>query len=888
MTRDVTVPRLLSRHVRAGVGTSVLIGVLVALTVFAVALAPRALLRLGTDELTYELKALPKQRIDLTGAANLFIGGAGRSADEILESTGATISGLPAGLPAPLSDGAGEARWVLRSSSLDAHFAKTPLVVLRVRLAIDPSSADRVRYVQGTAPGSWVAPLKGQPAVPVQIALSKASATEMGLTVGDVVDGQKESFLVSGIYEPVDDVDPFWTHAGDLRGATVVREPGDPLRIESSALIDPESLLPLAEEFGAGGVEAWVPIDPTAYHYSDLATLGEQVRAATASPVGLPDGELTFRSSLDDVLRATGAKVAAMSALIALGVSGFVGVLVASYALCIRALVRRRRTGLALAIARGASPTQARLPTVIEAALISLPGAALAMAFAAVVLPESVGIDGWLAPVLIALVPVALAAVLVNGRSLREGRDDLSAGRASGHWVVEVATVSLAVVAVYLLQRRGLVASSAAVGIDPLLSATPLLLAAVVGLVVIRLYPLPLYAVHHAVRRRIAATASAGSARAIRDPAIGVIAILALVTGISTVVFTAVMISTVSGGLEQSARDRVGADVQVQAHNLPDSLVEQLAAIPGVGSAVAIVSKSGIAFSDEAGPSEVTVVLADTAALHAVRPDIPDLSGKVDGKLPIVVSSDWASRIDGTELHVANSLATVRGEIDEAALPGASRHWLLADIAARAELGLDGQVADLVLASLAPGADPSAVVRTVTETVVGSQPDGYTDTVIVDSAVGVLATLRQAPVISGLERSLLIVAFGTLALTMLVVALSSITAAASRNRVVGVLRIIGMSRRQIRSMVAWEFAPVAIGAIVVGGALGVALPYLVTSVLDLRDFFGGLAVPRPVIEPAWIAAAIAVIGLAFILAAVIATAAGRRLAPAGVLKMGEE
>jgi putative ABC transport system permease protein len=102
-----------------------------------------------------------------------------------------------------------------------------------------------------------------------------------------------------------------------------------------------------------------------------------------------------------------------------------------------------------------------------------------------------------------------------------------------------------------------------------------------------------------------------------------------------------------------------------------------------------------------------------------------------------------------------------------------------------------------------------------------------------------------------------------------------------------VLRILGMSPSQIRSLVAWEFAPVALSAVLVGSALGLGLPYLVTAVLDLRAFVGGNAPPQPVLEPLWIVGAIAAFGLAVVAAVLVATAAGRRLAPAGVLKMGE-
>jgi putative ABC transport system permease protein len=454
--------------------------------------------------------------------------------------------------------------------------------------------------------------------------------------------------------------------------------------------------------------------------------------------------------------------------------------------------------------------------------------------------------------------------------------------------VVEVAVLALAAVAVFLLQRRGLVASSAAVGIDPLLSAMPLLLAVAAGLLVLRVYPAPLRAVHRAVRASRAPVASVGSARAIREPAVGLVGTLALVTGIAIAVFGTVMISTVDHGLRQSARDQVGADLQIAAHDLPDTLVDQLTDLPGIDAAVALRSATGIEFSDEFGPTEVSILLADTVALHRVRPDIPALAGKVDGRLPILVSSDWADRIEGTELHVANSTATKQGVIAFNAVPGMTRHWILVDVSAADELGLAGEVPHRVLAKVVDGVASADVVADVTRVVVAEQPEQFAETVAVEDADSLLAQLRASPITSGLEVSLVIVSLASLLLTMLIVGLSSLTAAASRNRAVGVLRVLGMTPRQIRSLVAWEFAPVAASAVIAGVALGLGLPYLVTGVLDLRGFFGGNSPLLPALEPLWIVGAIVVFTASVIAAVAIATAAGRRLAPAGVLKMGEE
>jgi putative ABC transport system permease protein len=105
--------------------------------------------------------------------------------------------------------------------------------------------------------------------------------------------------------------------------------------------------------------------------------------------------------------------------------------------------------------------------------------------------------------------------------------------------------------------------------------------------------------------------------------------------------------------------------------------------------------------------------------------------------------------------------------------------------------------------------------------------------------------------------------------------------------VLGVLRILGMTPRQVRGLVAWEFGPVAVASIVVGTLVGIGLPYLVTSVLDLRAFFGGTVLPQPSLEPVWIAAAVGGYALAIVVAVLVASALGRRFAPASTLKMGE-
>ena len=73
-----------------------------------------------------------------------------------------------------------------------------------------------------------------------------------------------------------------------------------------------------------------------------------------------------------------------------------------------------------------------------------------------------------------------------------------------------------------------------------------------------------------------------------------------------------------------------------------------------------------------------------------------------------------------------------------------------------------------------------------------------------------------------------------------------------------------------------------------GTALGLAVPYLVTAILDLRVFVGGRLQPAPLIDPLWISASVGAFIVVVALAALIAGAIANRFVPAGALKMGDE
>ncbi len=822
---------LVSRHLRSGIGGSLLVALLVASAVFAVALAPRALPRLGTAELRHELSDLSPALLDLTGTGRIGIV-AGLSepitVDDLFGNTDRGIHKIPASMPDPLDDHLGDISWVSVSGSMSGELPdRTVPLQLKLSLAVDLEWESRIRFVEGGPPEAWqgselddVAPVDRPP---IGIALSAAAAEQLHLEVGDVVGYLPAPVLIVGIYEPLDPTDAYWIHMTDLDGITLDQSPGQLTVARAIAYVDPLSIVGLQDTILSGKLHAWIPVDPSGFDYADAIELQTQVRKVAAAQVALPNfGDLSFRSGLPEVIDRAIAKVTAASSLLALSVSGLLGVLLAVFALGVQSVITRRRPTLALAAARGAGEVQLRGTMVLEGLIISLPGSAIAIAAAALVIPQRVGIEAWVLPVAVALAPPILFGAMTSGRELRAPRSDLRVrSRSRSRWVAEVAVVGLAALSLFLLARRGLVATSEVVGIDPLLAATPLLLAAAVCIGVLRLYPVPLLGVQGRLRKRRGAVGVLGAARAIRDPALGFAAALALVVGITIVVFSAVMATTLRSGLEQAAKDEVGADVQVKAEDLGPRVVDAIDAIDGVSAAVSIAVQSGVVLRIGPEDTEVFVVLVDSAALHDARPDIPSIDAKVGGAIPILISSEWANRVESPDLRLAGLTATIVGEQPPDAVPGATRHWVMVDAGFAEDLTLTDELVapQRVIVRLDDPATAAELAPEIADVVSALQPEAYRGLVVVSDIETELSAARASPTVAGLENALLIAGVASLLLTMLTVVLSSVAAATARNRTVGVLRILGMSGRQLRSLSAWELGPVAITAVVIGTAL---------------------------------------------------------------------
>lgn len=884
---------LLARHAGTGLVGSLLVAVLVGCAVFATALAPRVLARLSTQELQHVMSEMSPLSRDLRGLGSIGLpfGLAGEPAERLLEPTDATIARFRDNLPEPLRKVTGRPSWVARTASRDAALPQesTP-VRFAAKLAVDPRWRERIRIVSGVAPAVWASGDEDDdvPDPSLEVAVSVRTAAELGIGAGTRVSYGPLDLTVTGVYEPIDPADPYWVHVSDLDEPSIETDPGAPRTVRASMYVDARSLGGLTSSMTDGTLIAWLPIDPGALVAADAPTVLAQLRSALAGRIALPyDGGLSFRSLTPDAIESALDRTVAVTALLALDASGVFGVLLAVFTLGIATLVRGRRPALVLAYARGASTAQVRGAMAVQGVVLAVPATALGLAAAAVLVPEPVGTSGWMLPLAVgASVPV-LFALLSGPRSVTQQREDLRMRTGSGSRVVaELAVAGLAIVSVALLARRGIDASSRAVGVDPLLILAPLLLAGGVCLGGLRLYPLPLHLLLRRLRSSNTAVGLLGAARAIRAPVFGFSASLALVLGVSVVIFSSILGSTVRDAIVSGSRERVGADILVSAPDLPPGLVAEVGRLPGVAAAAALASIPGVRVNEAGARTAVTLLAADTRALHAVRSDIPVLATRVGDAIPLVVSRDIVGLI-GTGAQVAGASVTVTGSLSDSALPIPPGDWALVDERFLVELGSRLFEPGQMLVRLAPKADAGALRTEIDRTVSTAQPDDTGGSVSTVSARELLDEVRASPLTRGLEAALPWIAAAALVLTLLGVALATVAAAGARSRTIAVLRILGADARQQRSVLLWEYAPPVIASVVVGMIVGFALPVLLTRIVDLRSFAGGRMPPDPVVDPAGVALAAGAVVIVAIGAGAVALVTARRLAPASTLRIGE-
>ncbi len=873
-----------------------LVVVCVVLVLAPVAAAlPRLAEQVFTDDLHAETAGTPATLRDVTSVAAvpppMAAGG------DVWAPFDAALAAIRDDAPAAVREATGPGRFVVTAppAPVEVRAAETATELLPTA---DPYWAETVRVVEGEAPAAATEPAPGEPYV-VDVMVARASAEELGWAVGDVTAAVRPVgtaaltsglvYRLSGVYEPLEAAAPVWAHHRAALAPEVFDDWDRGRTLTVAAYVEADSWPALAPVIGASTeTRLWYPLDVSSARADFTVPLRDALsRFIAAAPmVTSEEGHRPFSPILTtgsiDVLDRVAQRHDSSQALIAIVAAGPLGVSLAVLALAARLMVERRRSALALIGARGASPLQLRLLMVTEGLLLGLPAAALATVLAARLVDGVGGAAGVLLPLVVGLAPAALLPLAARPKGLRAVRRDLGLGRPSrARTLVEGLAVGAAAAACFALNARGLEAGGA--GVDPLTAATPLLLALAVSVLVMRLYPRPMATLGRVLGGRRGTVAYLGTARAVRDPVAGFVPMLALVVGMSIAAFSTVVWSTTERGIEQTAWQQVGADVRVSGAPLTEAELAAVGSLPGVDAVAPVVTTGPTLFKVGTIDNRVPLYVVDVDALDAVRAGGSALdplpagltTPGPDGAIPLLVADGVVDEGATGTLSLSERLdAVVAGTVDS--IPGltTSSQWMLADRGVLEEAGVTIIPPRITLVDLTSGASASAVAAELGERTVTTPGSAIAD--------------LRGPVNDGTARAIV----GAIALTGLLcaaaVVLTMVVGAPSRGRLLSQLRTLGLSGRQGEGLVVWEAAPVAAVSLVTGLLLGVGLPWAVLSGVDLRSLTGGGEQPA-VHLPFGL---LGVVTLGFVLVVGVAVVAsvltGRRLAPARMLRIGDE
>jgi putative ABC transport system permease protein len=326
---------------------------------------------------------------------------------------------------------------------------------------------------------------------------------------------------------------------------------------------------------------------------------------------------------------------------------------------------------------------------------------------------------------------------------------------------------------------------------------------------------------------------AAGNAR--RDPTRTAATASALMISLAVVTGLAIFGHNLEAHTITSVRRDVAAQFVAQptggkAAAIPQRAVERLAAVPGVRAVAALRYTS---LPVRIGPlsTQVVATVTDPAGLGSAL-SLTMVSGRI-GDLPggVFADADLARR-HGLAVGDRLTVAWPRGGGDELALTGVYRaSRLVSGLLVPQSVALshlEETDAFTAFVALGPGVDEAAVQAGL-ERAVADRPD----LVVRSRAAYLREELRDADLILGRLYALLALALligilgvvNTLALSVL-----------ERTRELGLLRAVGLTRRQLRTVVRIEAALIAL----VGGVLGIAGGYLLGAMLQRAALRTGL------------------------------------------------
>jgi putative ABC transport system permease protein len=742
----------------------------------------------------------------------------------------------------------------------------------KLELAYRSNLGKNVRLVAGSLPG-------GGPRGTLQVAVTAATAKRFNLAVGTIVPMPSTGIRlrVTGIVVPAGPAGPFWqtdpTVAVPSLGFLTGAHGGNagPPFWQGGAFVAGGALPALDTHFNTTALPVtWMfglALDrltaaqavqlsnslPGVLSTSGLVTFPGQ---GTSLGVSLTSGATYLLGVFASQDGAVGNVLSLMA--VSLAVVGASVVLLTAWL-----MAEKRREEFAVLRARGASRRQLGIAALWYSAIAGVPGTAVGIALGVALTPGSGSVlSWWLAglTILVALAGPVLITVRLHRGYASATRPDRPASRiwSVRRLILEVALALGSIGGLIVLRDQGVGPG----GADLYASAAPVLAAIPVAIIMLRLYPLLVRLLARQARRQAGVTAFLGLARAARVSATAVLPAFAMVLALSLVSFAGMVRGAVIRGEVAQSWRQAGADAVI---GLPAALTaaqqHAVGAVPGVQRSVPIALSVGRR-GQSAGA--VTVVVADPAQYAALLADTP--SGRPPARfgnwhgaatsprrpVPVLGSPGLAAQFgrgpvglllgDGQNIVVqVSGSAPAMSAIPEIVAQDVTGYIVLP----RSALGARAPAPTAMLV-VGPGLDDGALTAAVAA--------WHSRGSVVTLRSNLLAALEQAPLQRGAYAELAVGAAAAAVGCMLVLLLTLMLSAQSRQMTLARAATMGMSSAQGRWLTLIEALPQILSALIGGLICALALARLVGPTLGLSVFTGSAAAVPIGIEPAGLTA----------------------------------
>ncbi len=648
---------------------------LVLVTAFLFAVAPRLLSRVADDALRAEVSGASAAVRDVQLIQERRLGTSRDDPMAPVISAGADLgSEIPPSVSRLFADRiytVDTPRFRVMSST------RTPsLLSLRVQQGV----ADHIRYTEGRAPTGALQAVPGGPGTATtpgpttafEVALSTESASGMGVKVGDTLQLMldatdrlnraklhKAAVTVVGIFDATDPRDPYWSDDTTLQRPTKLAFSPENILLNAVALMAPEAypvLLSDTDEIGLPLRYAWRwYVDPTRLEASQVDDLEVGLRRMAtvylATPLGSgPASGTLLRSGLLGFIEGQQERWASVRAILTVVAIGPAAVAAAALGLTVLLGSSRRRSTLGLARSRGASPVQIVGATALEGLVLTVPSALIAGALATVAVPGPVDPPTVLIPLLVAAVTTSLMVAIVvpvaRGTSSDRRRDPAEVRRSSPRRLVaELFVIGLAVGGAILLRERSIRGGGSTgqlASADPFIAAVPALAGLAAGLIALRLFAIPIRGLSVLAGFRRDLVPVLGLRRTARSGTAAPILLVLMLTA-TVGAFSLATLAYLDRAAEVVAWQDVGAPfrlVEGDGH-LASDIDTVAASLPGVTAAAGAAQLS----LPTAGPGGVELLALDTPGYARVAQGTPlagdlpaALGSPVAGRLPAIVS----------------------------------------------------------------------------------------------------------------------------------------------------------------------------------------------------------------------------------------------------------